>query len=172
MSREAAENPGERIAASESREQTPQTSREPEATAGALAEESSGRQTPPPSDRSFGEAPRESRSYREYTAAVAEIERRLLDEAIRQKQPTGKGVQEIAPADGLLSREEKLRIHTIAAGLAWERIEPREILTNDPAVIELLSLGEAVARLRDQAQPRAREGAGKLDEFIRSRALD
>src|SRR5262249_20635881 len=102
MSREAAEHPGERIAASESREQTPQTSREPEATAGVVAKESSGRQTPPPSDRSFGEAPRESRSYREYTAAVAEIERSLLDEAIRQKQPADKGGQEIAPADGLL----------------------------------------------------------------------
>jgi hypothetical protein len=116
------------------------------------------------------EAPGES--LRVYTAAVAEIERQSLDEATRQKQPTDKVAQEIAPADGLLSREEKLRIRTIAADFAWERFEPREILTNDPAVIELLSLSEAVARLRDEAQPRAREAAGKLDEFIRSRNLD
>src|SRR5262249_1132840 len=36
----------------------------------------------------------------------------------------------------------------------------------------LLSLSEAVARLRDEKQPRAREAAGRLDEFIRSRNLD
>ena len=161
-----------RTAASESREQASPASREPAVTVGADANEASERRTPPPAGRSFGEPPRESRSYREYTAAVAEIERRLLDEAIRQKQPTDKGGQEIAPADGILSREEKLRVRTIAAGLAWERIEPREILTNDPAVIELLSLSEAVARSRDEAQPRAREAAGKLDEFIRSGNLD
>jgi predicted NAD-dependent protein-ADP-ribosyltransferase YbiA (DUF1768 family) len=159
-SREVAES--ERITANETREQTPAASREPEATAGAATKETPQRQT----------LPRESRSYREYTAAVAESERRLLDEAIRQKQPTDKGGQEIAPADGLLSREEKLRIRTIATGLAWERIEPREMMTNEPAVMKLLSLSEAVERMRDEVQPRAREAAGKLDEFIRSRNLD
>jgi hypothetical protein len=111
-------------------------------------------------------------SFQQYSAALAESQQRLLNEAIRQKRPADKGGQEIEPVEGLLTREEKLRIRTIAANFAWEGIEPREILTNDPAVIELLSLGDAVARLRDEAQPRAREAAGKLDEFIRSRSLD
>jgi len=111
-------------------------------------------------------------SFQQYSATVSEIQRRELSEAIRQKQPADKGGQEIAPVNGLLTREERLRIRIIAANLAWDQIEPREILTNDPAVIELLSLSDAVARLRDEAQPRAREAAGKLDEFIRSRNLD
>ncbi len=177
LSREDKEYPGERIIAKRAENQilaqAATASRETHNVSRAAgAKDDSGQQTPPPAGRSFGEPPRESRSYREYTAAVAEIERQLLDEVIRQKEPTDKGGQEIAPTGGLLAREEKLRIRTIAAGLAWERIEPREILTNDPAVIELLSLGEAVARVRDDAQPRARAAAGNLDEFIRSRNLD
>jgi len=101
-------------------------------------------------------------SFQQYSAAVAEIERQLLDETVEQKQPT----------DGLLTREDRLRIRAIASGLAWERIEPRRTLTDDPAVIKLLSLGDAIARLRDETQLRARESARRLDEFIRLRGLD
>ncbi len=122
---------------------------------------------PPPVQVSPG-----SESHHEYTAALAEIEQRLLDEAIGQKQPTGKGGNEAPQAEGLLSREDRLRIRAIAGGLAWERLEPQRIMTNDPAVMKLLSLGEAVARLRDETQPRAREATRQVDEFIRSRALD
>ena len=103
---------------------------------------------------------------------MADIERRLLDETTRQKQPADKIGSEITQADGLLTREDRLNIRTIASGLAWERIEPQRIFTDDPAVMELLSLDEAVARLRDETQPQAREAARRLDEFIRSRGLD
>ncbi len=111
-------------------------------------------------------------SFRQYSEAVAETERRLLDETIRQKQPAGEIGREVTPADGLLTREDRLRIRAVASGLAWERLEPQRIFTDDPAVMKLLSLDEAVARLRDETQPQAREAAQRLDEFIRSRGLD
>src|SRR6266508_4495518 len=110
-------------------------------------------------------------SFRQYSEAVAETERRLIDETIRQKQPAGEIGREVTPADGLLTREDRLRIRAVASGLAWERPEPQRIFTDDPAVMKLLSLDEAVARLRDETQPQAREAAQRLDEFIRSRGL-
>jgi predicted NAD-dependent protein-ADP-ribosyltransferase YbiA (DUF1768 family) len=165
VSREAAQ--GERIPANEShREQMPPAIREQGETAGTTSPEVMEMEI----QRSDLDETRSS--YREYTTAVAEIERQLLDEAIRQKQPPDKGGQEKAPGDGLLNREEKLRVRTIAAGLAWERIEPREIMTNDPVARQLLSLSEAVLILRDEWQPQAREAARNLDEFIRSRNID
>jgi hypothetical protein len=111
-------------------------------------------------------------SYREYTSALADIERRLIDETARQKQAGDKIGGEITQADGMLMREDMLNIRAVASGLAWERLEPERIFTNDPAVIELLSLDSAVTRLRDETQPRAREAAQRLDVFIRSRGLD
>jgi predicted NAD-dependent protein-ADP-ribosyltransferase YbiA (DUF1768 family) len=111
-------------------------------------------------------------SFRQYSEAVAETERRLLDETIRQKQPADEVGREVTPADGLLMREDRLRIRAVASGLAWEGLEPQRIFTDDPAVVKLLSLDEAVARLRDETQPQAREAARRLDEFIRSRGLD
>jgi predicted NAD-dependent protein-ADP-ribosyltransferase YbiA (DUF1768 family) len=111
-------------------------------------------------------------SFREYSEAVAETERRLLDETIRQKQPADEVGREVMPADGLLTREDRLQIRAVASGLAWERLEPQRIFTDDPAVMKLLSLDEAVTRLRDETQPQAREAARRLDEFIRSRGLD
>jgi predicted NAD-dependent protein-ADP-ribosyltransferase YbiA (DUF1768 family) len=118
------------------------------------------------------QTPSDSESFRQYSAAVEEMERRLLDETIRQKQPAGEIGREVTLTDGLLTREDRLRIRAIASNLAWERLEPQRIFTDDPAVMKLLSLGEAVARLRDETQPRAREAARRLDEFIRSRDLD
>jgi hypothetical protein len=44
-------------------------------------------------------------------------------------------------------------IRAIAGSMAWERIEPSPIFTNDPAVMKLLSLDEAVTRLRNETQP-------------------
>ena len=116
--------------------------------------------------------PRAGESLREYTAAVADIERRLLDETTRQIQSADKIGSEITQPDGLLTREDRLNIRTIASGLAWEQIDPQRIFLDDPAVMELLSLGETVARLKDETQPQAREAARRLDEFIRSRGLD
>jgi predicted NAD-dependent protein-ADP-ribosyltransferase YbiA (DUF1768 family) len=118
------------------------------------------------------QAPRPGESYREYTSALADIERRLIDETARQRQAGDKIGSEITQADGMLTREDRLDIRTVASGLAWERLEPGRIFTNDPAVMELLSLDSAVARLRDETQPRAREAAQRLDVFIRSRGLD
>jgi predicted NAD-dependent protein-ADP-ribosyltransferase YbiA (DUF1768 family) len=116
--------------------------------------------------------PRAGESLREYTAAVADIERRLLDEATRQKQSADKIGSEITQPDGLLTREDRINIRAIASGLAWEQIDPQRIFIDDPAVMELLSLGDAVAQLKDETQPQAREAARRLDEFIRSRSLD
>jgi predicted NAD-dependent protein-ADP-ribosyltransferase YbiA (DUF1768 family) len=118
------------------------------------------------------QVPRAGESFREYTSAIADIERRLLDQATRQKQLADKIGNEITQADGLLTREDRLQIRAVAGGLAWDRIEPQRIFADDPAVMKLLSLDEAIARLRDETQPQAREAAQRLDEFIRSRGLD
>ncbi len=115
---------------------------------------------------------RAGESFREYTSAVADIERRLLDEKTRQKQPADKIGNEVTQADGLLTREDRLNIRAVASGFAWERLELQRIFANDPAVMKLLSLDEAITRLRDETQPQAREAARRLDEFIRSRGLD
>ncbi len=113
-----------------------------------------------------------SESFREYTSAVPDIERRLLDETTRQKQTPDKFGSDVTQADGLLMREDRLQIRAAASGLAWERLEPARIFADDPAVMKLLSLDEAVARLRNETQPQAREAARRLDDFIRSRGLE
>src|SRR6266511_3803996 len=92
---------------------------------------------------------RAGESFREYTSAVADIERRLLDEKTRQKQPADKIGNEVTQADGLLTREDRLNIRAVASGFAWERLELQRIFANDPAVMKLLSLDEAITRLRD-----------------------
>ena len=96
----------------------------------------------------------------------------MLDETTQQKQSADKIGKEITQPGGLLTREDRLDIRTIASGLAWEQIDPQRIFIDDPAVMELLSLGEAVAQLKDETQPQAREAARRLDEFIRSHGLD
>jgi hypothetical protein len=118
------------------------------------------------------QAPRAGESLREYASAMADIERRLLDEITQQKQAADKIGNDVTQADGLLTREDRLNIRAVASGLAWERLEPQRIFTDDPAVMKLLSLDEAVTRLRNETQPQARESARRLDEFIRSRGLD
>src|SRR5262245_34077470 len=94
-------------------------------------------QNAPPANRSAAKPTRESPSYREYMAGLGEIERQLLDEEIKKKQPE-KEVREITQANGLFDRKEKLSIRAIAASFAWKRIAPLEILTNDPAGTTLL----------------------------------
>ncbi len=148
--------------------------REPEAAAPvASVEKGTGEpQKPHPVRRTFGEPSRESRSYREYTAAAAEIERQLIEEAIREKRTMTKDQPEITTADILLAREEKLRIRAAATRRALTRLEPQRILGNDPAAIPLLKLQGTVILLRDEAQSRARESAREVDAFIRSRGLE
>jgi hypothetical protein len=148
--------------------------REPEAAAlvASVEKERGEQQKPHPVRRTFGEPSRESRSYREYTAAAAEIERQLIEEAIREKRTITKDQPEIATADILLAREEKLRIRTAATRRALTRLEPQRILGNDPAEIPLLKLQGTVILLRDEAQSRARESAREVDAFIRSRGLE
>src|SRR5262249_26621458 len=90
------------------------------------------------------QAPRAEESFREYTAAAAEIERQLLDEMTRQKQAPDKPGSEVTQADLLLTREDRLQIRAVTSGLAWERIEPLRIFADDPAVMKLLSLDEAI----------------------------
>ena len=113
-----------------------------------------------------------SESFREYTSAMADIERRLLDETTKQKQAPDKFGSDVTQADWALTREDRLNIRAVASGLAWEGLESERIFADDPAVIKLLSLDESVARLRNETQPQAREAARRLDEFIRSRGLD
>jgi len=133
------------------------------------------RETAPEIDVSLplaAQVSRASESFREYTSAMTDIERRLLDETTRQKEAPDKFGSDVTQADGLLTREDRLNIRAVASSLAWEQIEPRRIYADDPAVMKLLSLDEAVARLRNETQPQAREAARRLDEFIRSRGLD
>src|SRR6266540_1324659 len=104
--------------------------------------------------RSFGEAPHESRSYKEYIAALGEIKRRLLDEALSRSN-NGAGV---------INSAEQIRIHNRACDLAWERLATEEVFSSRPSE-QALRLSDAIAKLQEEAQPRARLAAQVLDEF-------
>src|SRR5262245_24101069 len=67
------------------------------------------RETAPEIDVSRSQAaqvPRASESFREYTSAMADIERRLLDETTRQKQALDKFGSDVRQTDGLVTREQ------------------------------------------------------------------
>ena len=118
--------------------------------------------------------PRESESYREYMAGVAEIEQRLLNEAVRQRQRGGERSGEegdalsIEEARGLLPTDEQTAIRNRACNLAWERMALPETLDSqlDSAARRL---GDAIAQMQEEIQPRARLAARALDDFLREK---
>ena len=104
--------------------------------------------------RAFGEIPHESKSYKEYIASLGEIKRRLLDEAISR----------LNNGAGVINSAEQIRIHNRACDLAWERLATEEVFSSRPSE-QALRLSDAIAKLQEEAQPRARLAAQVLDEF-------
>ncbi len=115
--------------------------------------------------------PHESDSYRDYMAGVEEIEQRLLNEAVRQRQKgEGRFGEEGAAlsteeARALLPTEEQTMIRNRACNLAWERVALPETLDSPPGSAAR-QLGDAIAQLQEEIQPRARLAARALDEFL------
>src|SRR5262245_59064260 len=102
--------------------------------------------------RAFGEVPHESNSYKEYIASISEIKRRLLEEAASRLN------------NGVINSIEQNRIHNRACDLAWERLASEEVFSSRPTELAL-RLSDAIAKLQEEAQPRARLAAQALDEF-------
>jgi hypothetical protein len=102
--------------------------------------------------RAFGEVPHESNSYKEYVASIGEIKRRLLEEAASRLN------------NGVINSIEQNRIHNRACDLAWERLASEEVFSSRPTELAL-RLSDAIAKLQEEAQPRARLAAQALDDF-------
>jgi hypothetical protein len=118
--------------------------------------------------------PHESESYRSYMAGVVEIEQRLLNEAVRQRQRSqgrfgieGAGLS-TEEARLLLPTEEQTEIRNRACNLAWERVALPETLDSQPGSAAR-QLGDAIAQLQEEVQPRARLAARALDEFLQEK---
>ncbi|MCG3145020.1 MAG: hypothetical protein HONDAALG_02561 [Gammaproteobacteria bacterium] len=122
------------------------------------------------SDRGIS-SPHESDSYRDYMAGVTEIEQRLLNEAARQRQKgegrfgvEGAGLS-TEEARALLPTEEQTAIRNRACNQAWERLALPETYDAQPGSAAQ-QLGDAIAQLQEEIQPRARLAARALDDFL------
>src|SRR5262245_19314427 len=102
--------------------------------------------------RAFGEIPQESKSYKEYIASLPEIKGRLLEEAASRLN------------NGAINSIEQIRTHNRACALAWGRLASEEVFSSRPTELAL-RLSDAIAKLQEEAQPRARLAAQALDEF-------
>jgi relaxase-like protein len=104
--------------------------------------------------RAFGKVPQESRSYKEYIAALGEIKGRLLEEAASRSGNDA----------GVINFAEQVRIHNRACDLTWERLATEEVFSSQPSE-PARRLSDTIAKLQHEAQPRARLAAQALDEF-------
>jgi hypothetical protein len=102
--------------------------------------------------RAFGEIPQESKSYKEYIASLPQIKGRLLEEAASRLN------------NGAINSIEQIQIHNRACDLAWERLASEEVFSSRPSEMAL-RLSDAIAKLQEEAQPRARLAAQALDNF-------
>src|SRR5262245_23944361 len=102
--------------------------------------------------RAFGEIPQESKSYKEYIASLPEIKGRLLEETASRLN------------DGAINSIEQILIHNRACDIAWERLANKEVFSSRPSELAL-RLSDAIAKLQEEAQPRARLAAQALDDF-------
>ncbi|HEX5081713.1 MAG TPA: hypothetical protein VFY40_06695 [Blastocatellia bacterium] len=105
-------------------------------------------------NRAFGEIPQQSKSYQEYIAALGEIKRQLLEEVVSRSNNGA----------GAINSIEQIRIHNRACDLAWERLAVDEVFSSRPSEAAQ-RLSDAIAKLQQEAQPRARLAAQALDDF-------
>src|SRR5262249_2358366 len=111
---------------------------------------------------------------REYMAGVTEIEQRLLNEAVRQRQRgRGRSGEEgaalsIEEVRALSPTEEQTVIRNRACNLAWGRLALPEAYNAQPGSAAR-RLGDAIAQMQEEVQPRARLAARALDDFLREK---
>jgi hypothetical protein len=65
---------------------------------------------------------------------------------------------------GVTNPDEQIRIHNRACSLAWERLATEKDSSSRPSE-NALRLSDTIARLQEEAQPRARLAAQALDEY-------
>ena len=119
-------------------------------------------------ERSFGVVPRESASFREYLAAMGQLERQLLnEEARRQGRVTNSPPAEltITEARTLLPEQTRKEIRLRASKLAWESLAPEEVFERDPSP-EAMRISETIATLQEQLQERARTAQTVREGFV------
>jgi hypothetical protein len=120
------------------------------------------------SGRSFGEAPRESLSFRAYMANMGRIERQLLNEAVGRLNPQSgheKSDLTITEARGMLPEKMRDEIRLQARNLAWQHLIPEEVFDREP-LPEALHISDTIAHLQEQLQERARTALIARNDFV------
>ena len=118
--------------------------------------------------RGFGQAPRESRSFQEYLAAMGQIERQLLNEAvIRQNPHSDRATQNLSITDARnwLPQRTRDEVRMQARNLAWDHLVPEEVFERHP-LLEALRVSETISHLQEQLQDRARIAQNARDDFV------
>lgn len=120
------------------------------------------------SGRSFGEAPRESSSFRAYMANMGRIERQLLNEAVGRLNPQPgheRSNLTITEARRLLPEKRRDEIRLQARNLAWQHLIPEEVFDREP-LPEALRISDTVAHLQEHLQERARTALMARNDFV------
>ncbi len=119
-------------------------------------------------ERGPGQAPKESRSFQEYLAAMGQIERRLLNEVVaRQSGHSDRAMQylSITEARDRVSQQTRDEIRMQARNLAWDRLLPKELFERNP-LPEALRISETISHIQENFQDRARIAQNARDDFI------
>ncbi|MBS1789650.1 MAG: hypothetical protein JST85_18140 [Acidobacteria bacterium] len=127
--------------------------------------------------RAFGSIPRENRTFREYMAKMGSIERRLLNEALIERESefektasgrTGDGLT-ITEARALLPESQQREIRQRARNLAWQSLVPEEAFARNP-LPEAVRISETIAHIQDQLQERASVAHAARNDFVAERS--
>jgi len=130
----------------------------------------------PLSERALGAMPKESASLREYLASMGQIERRLLNAeagrlgitVIGRDDPEGLTITE---ARSLLPERTAQEIRAKARNQAWEGLAPPEAFDRNPPP-EAVGISDAIARMQEQLQEKARVAQNARNEFLAERIRD
>jgi hypothetical protein len=122
-------------------------------------------------ERGFGQAPRESHSFREYMANMGLIERQLLNEAVSRLIPRPDRERNdltITEARNLLPEKARDEIRLRAANLAWQSLVPEEVFEREPTP-EAMRISETIAHIQEHLQDRARVAQAARNDFVQEK---
>jgi hypothetical protein len=123
-----------------------------------------------PNGRAFGEAPRGSKTLREYLTHMGRIERQLLNQEIRRHRPNIIATEDrdgmtITEARSLLPEQSARDIRMRARSQAWEQIVPSESFERNPPQ-ESIRISDTIAYIQEHLQESARIAQNARNEFL------